>query len=284
MIDLCVFLAGQNLDTYTPLFFETLYRNCDISKIDVHVIEKGRFEYTGDYSEEVPWYTVLDLKYYIPGVGDKVHNYLLKKQQEAANKFNIYEMHDPELFFKKATPNKPFFYLGDDHAETMNWAMENCGTKKWVLFCHSDIVFKGDIISKFIPHMKDHVGILGIFSHCFAVNREAYYRVGIRFNSIANFRAEPVKHNGFDYEVRHASDPRGCSVDSKILYGWDVTELMQLIMIANGWSVDISNNNPNFVYYLEHMCSGHGYVNELTRTYQECRRVGWMQTYGIGRL
>ena len=284
MVDLCVFLAGQNLDAYVPLFFETLFRNCDTSKLCIHAVEKGSFYYTGDNSEKIPWYVTLDLKYYVPGVGDNVHQYLLNKADKINIPFTIYEMHDVNRFFVRTGPGKPFFWLGSDHAETMNWAMENCGSNKWVLFCHSDMAFRQDIIAWFADNVADDVGMLGLWSHCFAVNREAFYKVGVKFNAISNFRVVPVKHRGFDYEVRHARDPKSEVEGAKILYGWDIGELMELMMIANNWRCMLTSNDLELMMYVDHMCSGHGYVNEETRKSQEHRRQDWLKKYGVQKL
>jgi len=83
-VDLCVFLAGQHIDEYAPLFLETLQRNCNLTNLTVHVVEKGGIHYTGPPQgpDESPWYTDLLFKYYVPGVGESVHEYLLKKQKE----------------------------------------------------------------------------------------------------------------------------------------------------------------------------------------------------------
>jgi len=289
MIDLCVFFAGQNLDAYAPLFLETLYKNCDTSRLCVHVVEKGGIFYTGPEqgSDEAPWYTTLPIEYYVPGVGDNVHEYLLRKQEEVSTPFIIYEKHDPSEFFSKAKPGEPFWHFGDDHGNSLNWAIENCGTNKWIIFCHSDIIFKDDIITRFRQeHLDswnfidgDWVGMFGVYNHCYAVNRGAFFKVGVKFNCITNFRAVPVKHIGFDYELKHASDPK-CPEDSKIMYGFDIGELLETMMIANNWYCDISNVHP-FCSSLDHMCSGHGYVNEVTRLHQERRRQAWMKEYEI---
>jgi len=302
-IDLCVFFAGQNLDAYAPLFLETLYRNCDTSELSVHVVEKGGIFYTGpeQLPDEAPWYVTLPIEYYVPGVGDNVHEYLLRKQKEVSTPFTIYEKHDPAEFFSAAKPQAPFWHFGDDHGNTLNWAMENCGTSKWIIFCHSDIVFREDIITRFrqanpcklndpqhdkrwdfIHGENDWVGMFGIYNHCYAVNREAFFKVGVKFNCITNFRGVPVKHSGFDFELKHASDPK-CPVDAKIMYGFDIGELLETMMIANGWHCDISNVHP-FCSSLDHMCSGHGYVNEETRAHQEGRRQDWMRQYGIQKV
>jgi len=305
-IDLCVFFAGQNLDAYVPLFLETLYRNCDTAKLAVHVVEKGGIFYTGPEQgpDEPPWYTTLPIEYYVPGVGENVHDYLLKKKKAVnlvGQNFTIYEKHDPREFFTRATPRDPFWHFGDDHGNSLNWAMENCGSNKWIIFCHSDMVFRDDIIARFreessVPknHPQHHdmwnfidgeydwVGMFGIYNHCYAVNRETFFKVRIPFNCITNFRGAPVIHNGFDYELKHASDPK-CPADSKIMYGFDIGELTETMMIANGWHCDISNVHP-FCSSVDHMCSGHGYVNEATRAHQESRRQDWMRQYGVSKV
>lgn len=293
-VDLCVFLAGLYLDEYTPLFFETLYKNCNTTDLRVHVVEKGGIHYTGPPQSpgEAPWYTTTPFEYYVPGVPDSVHKYLLEKKQELEEMFEIYEQHDPSVFFSQAQPCKPKYHYGDDHGNTLNWAMENCGNSKWVIFCHSDMVFRKDIISAFRNKMNDWTGMFGIYNHCYAVNREAFFKVGIKFNCLANFRVQKVKHSGYDYELAHASDPH-CDLESaKIIYGFDVGELMEIMMIANAWECGIFNSvrrSPTdeealWVSYVDHMCSGHGYVNEECRVYQRSRRQQWFDEFGIRKL
>jgi len=283
MIDLCVFFAGQNLDAYAPLFLETLYQNCDTSNLCVHVVEKGGIYYNGPERDPGdPWYTSLPIQYYVPGVGDNVHEYLLQKQNEVNTPFTIYEKHDPSEFFTKTRPGEPFWHFGDDHGNTLNWAIENCGTNKWIIFCHSDIIFRNDVITRFQEEMFDWVGMFGVYNHCYAVNREAFSKVGIKFNCITNFRAVPVKHVGFDYQLKHASDPK-CPADAKVIYGFDIGELLEVMMLAYGWHCDVSNVHP-FCSSLDHMASGHGYVNEETRTHQEKRRQAWMSQYDIQKV
>uniref|UniRef100_A0A6M3ITA0 Uncharacterized protein n=1 Tax=viral metagenome TaxID=1070528 RepID=A0A6M3ITA0_9ZZZZ len=295
--DLCVFLAGHNLDTYTPLFIETLYKNCDVSNLHIHVVEKGAIVYTGPKREphEHPWYIDLPFEYYVPGVGDNVHNYLLRKQAESKVPFTIYEEHNARKFFTQSVPGEPFWAFGDDHGNTLNWAMENCGKNKWIIFCHSDMIFRGDIITSFIDDMHDWVGMFGLYNHCYAVNREAYFKVGIKFNCITNFRAVPVKHQGFDFEIRHASDPR-CPLDeSKIIYGFDIGEWMEIMMIANRWYCNVINpvrrehhmmtpQEIGLMQHVDHMCSGHGYVNNATLAHQESRRQEWLKQYGVKKV
>lgn len=300
-IDLCVGLAGMNLDVYTPLFFESLYRNCDTSKLAVHAVEKGAIVPPEDAPET--WFTHLPIEYYVPGVGDNVHEYLLRKQKEVTTPFTIYEKHNPSEFFSKAKPGKPSWELGADYSNTLNWMMENCGSNKWAIFCHLDMIFLGDIITRFRSEtfrpddpnfpganfMLGDVGAFGIYANCFAVNREAYFKVGIRFNDVASFWLLPVNHNGFDYELRHNRDPRcdylqgGDRGDAKRLYGFDILELMEVMMVANHWHCDISEVHP-FRSSLDHMCSGHGYVPEETARHQETRRQYWMELLDVQKV
>ena len=280
MIDLCVLLSGQNLESYVPLFFETLFRNCDTSRVCIHVVEKGAFYYTGDHSEEIPWYVQPDMKYYVPGVGDNVHQYLLKK---VTDEFKIYEMHDASVFFRQSTPDVPIFNGNDDHANSLNWAIKNCGSNKWIIFCHSDMLFKRDIITPLIALMNDRSALVGVYNHCYAINRDAFYKVGVRFNAISSFRVIPTPHiNGCDFEIKHKNDP-ACPADAKVIYGWDTGQLLELMMIAHGWVCDISGLHP-LRDYVEHMGSGHGYTTEVTRESQKARLQDWMRQYGGQKL
>lgn len=256
-VDLCVFLAGLNLDAYTPLFLESLYRNCDVSNLCIHVTEKGRFE--SDYNGTEDWMKGLYMEHYVPGVGENVHNYLLKKQAESMVPFTIYEMHDATRFFNQRTPNPGVYTQISDYTETLNWSMDNCGTNQWVILCHSDMVFVEDIVTEFIQLMNDQTGMFGIFGHFIAVNREAYRKVGTTFNSISNFRAVPMNAVGFDYQIMHAGDPK-CPADAKIIYGWDTFQLLELMMIANSWLCNVDERHA-LRFHVSHMCSGHGYLH-----------------------
>jgi len=279
VIDLCVFLAGNKLEEYVPLFIETLFMNCNTSNLHIHVVEKGTF----------PFYTAEscldpDIATYQP-VGRNIHEYLLKKQEESLVPFTIYEMNDPSVFFRNMRPGKPDYYQGDDHANTINWAMSNCGENKWVIICHSDMIFKKDIISELEKEMNDYTGLYGIYNHCYAVNREAFFKVGVKFNSISNIKVVPVEHKGFDYVIRSGGDPR-CLPDSKVVYGWDVGELLELIMVSCGWRCFMSQfETTDLSEMVSHLGSGHEYTmsEEMKRDHQN-KRGNWMSFYGIKRI
>uniref|UniRef100_A0A6M3L4L7 Glycosyltransferase n=1 Tax=viral metagenome TaxID=1070528 RepID=A0A6M3L4L7_9ZZZZ len=258
-MDLIVFLSGNNLNAYTPLFLETLYRNCDVSNLHIHVVEKGRI--VSDLISTDRYGESFIEENYVGGVGENVHNYLLRKKETSPVPFTIYEQHDPRPFFFQAAPRVPLFNMIHDYSETLKWSMENCGTNRWAIFCHSDMFFLSDIITEFSNNLKDHMGMYGIWGHCLAINREAYYKVGVGFASISNFRAVrlPDSYKGWDYIIRHASDPR-CLPDSKIIYGWDTFQLMELFMIANGWLCEVEDTHK-LRYHVHHQASGHGYMN-----------------------
>jgi hypothetical protein len=281
-VDLCVFLTGHKLEEYVPLFIETLFRNCSTSNIHIHVVEKGTFlDFTCESGLDP------DPNNFRP-VGKHVHEYLLRKQTDSWDKvvpFTIHEMPDPSVFFRNSSPSPPDCFMADDHANTLNWAIANCGTRKWVIFCHLDMVFVGDIITEFINNMDRDIGLFGLYNHCFAVNREAFQKVGVKFNSIPGFRAVPVTHSGFDYVIRHSRDPR-CTSDSKIIYGWDVGELLELIMVANGWRCNISQFEVNDLSSLvEHLGSGHEYTNnETMKRDHASKRQNMLGFYMINRI
>jgi hypothetical protein len=279
-VDLCVFLAGNKLEEYTPLFIETLFMNCDTSKLHIHVVEKGNFL---DYKSEFE--TLADLTMYQP-VAKNIHEYLLNKKAESSIPFSIYEMHDPSLFFTSSRPDPPCYWLGDDHANTLNWSMTNCGTNKWVIFCHSDMIFVGDAVTTLVNDLKDDMGLYGLYNHFYAVNRDAFNKVGVKFNSIDGFRTVPMSPSGdFDYVIRHMDDPR-CTPDSKVIYGWDVGELLELMMIAHGWKCTMSQFALSDLFIMiDHLASGHEYTtNEQMKADHARRRANWMRRYGIKRI
>ena len=282
-IDLCVAMAGGNLDVYAPLFFESLYRNCDMSKIAVHVVEKGAI--VPPDREEKDWNVHLPFEYYVPGVGENVHNYLLRKQEAVSTPFTIYEKHDPSEFFVNTSPCEPFWELGSDYYNTLNWMMENCGSNKWVIFCHLDMIFLQDILARLRVDMQDHAGLVGVYAHCWAVNREAFYKVGIKFNCRDSFWLLPVNHAGYDYVLRSGRDKR-CNPlpdGAKRLYGFDMLELMEVMMVASGWHCDLDGEHP-YRSMVDHMCSGHGYVPEHVAQGQESRRQYWMNLLGVQKV
>jgi len=282
-IDLCVAMAGGNLNVYAPLFFESLYRNCDTSKLSVHVVEKGGIV-PPDRNEE-NWNVHLPFEYYVQGVGDNVHNYLLRKQAEVSTPFTIYEKHDPSEFFSNSGPTPGGWDLGEDYSNTLNWMMDNCGSNKWVIFCHLDMIFLEDIITRLRSEMLDHVGVFGIYAHCWAINREAYHKVGIRFNTVNSLWLLPVPHNGYDYVMRSGNDKR-CNPlpdGAKRLYGFDILELIEVVMMANGWHCDVDGEHP-YRSMVDHMCSGHGYVPEVVAQGQETRRQYWQKLLGVEKV
>jgi len=283
-VDLCVLFAGLDLNAFAPLFLETLYRNCDVSNLCVHVVEKGRFE--SEYNGTEEWMKNLFMENYIPGVGDNVHNYLLKKKEESLVPFTIHDAHDASMFFNKRTPSEPEYGLGSDYAETLNWAIDNCGQNKWIIFCHSDMVFIKDIITPFIERMGDWTaGMFGIYGHFIAVNREAYHKINGNFNIISNFRAVPFSAAGFDYIIRHAADPRCPDVpESKTIYGWDTFQLLELMMIANGWVCDVEERH-DLKDYVHHMASGHGYLGSKEAVDNRQGIISaWLNTYKVKRV
>jgi len=272
-VDLCVFLAGNNLNGYVPLFFESLKRNCTISDLCIHVVEKGNFVMPDD------WDGMPIMDHYAPGVGDNVHNYLLKLQREMGVPFEIYEKHDPREFFIRSTPYEPSWHLASDHANTMHWAMSNCGTNNWIIFAHSDVIFMGDIITSLIEDMKDIAGMLGVHSHIMAINRYAYQHLGIKFNSISAFYAVKATDYGSGlHVVRHINDPE-CIDRSIPLFGWDTGELLRLIMIAHGWKCDIYKNEK-YIKTVWHGGSGHGYGFKGPNE----RLDRFLQIFGISRI
>ncbi len=285
-VDLCVAMAGGSLNVYAPLFFESLYRNCDMSKVAVHVVEKGVIV-PPDRSEK-DWNVNLPFEYYVPGVGDNVHAYLLRKQKEVSTPFTIYEKHDPSEFFSKLGPQDSGWMLGADYSNTLNWMMDNCGSNNWVIFCHLDMIFLdgADILARLRSEMQDNVGVFGVYAHCWAINREAYYRVGQKFNCVGSFWLLPTPLiNGFDYVLRNGGDPR-CNPlpeGAKRLYGFDILELIEVMMVAHGWVCDVNGEHP-YRSMVDHMCSGHGYVPEEVAQGQEKRRQYWMNLLGVKAL
>jgi len=275
-VDLCVFLAGNKLEEYTPLFIETLFMNCDTSNLHIHVVEKGYFP-TFTSEGGLSW----DLSTYQP-VSESVHNYLLRKQAESPVPFTIYKKHDPREFLRTTFPGPPIYEQGDDQGNSYNWAMANCGTSKWVILCHSDMIFVGDIVTALMKEMNDYTGLYGVWNHCCAINREAFNNIGVKFNIAVNFRAVPVEHSGFDYVIRHASDPR-CPANSKVIYGWDIGELLELIMVAYGWRCAVSQFMwTDLSVLVDHLGSGHEYTtNEEMKRDHASKRRNWMDRYGI---
>jgi hypothetical protein len=58
----------------------------------------------------------------------------------------------------------------------------NCGTAKWCVISHVDVVFYADTLTWMRRHMADNVGIVGTHCPIMGVNRLAYQNRGIGFN------------------------------------------------------------------------------------------------------
>lgn len=276
-IDLCVFLSGNYLEYWTPLFFETLFKKCDVSDLHIHVVEKGLFK-----GEENPDAQSLEWaqEHFIP-IGENVHNYVLKKKEESPVPFTIYTLDSP--FYYERGGEKPFFLLANDHAETVHWAIENCGESQWMIFCHTDIVFLDDVIEVLKGGIAPNLGMFGIHAHCFILNVEAYQQVGIKFNAVSCFFVEEIKAANSTYVVRHINDPE-CKDKSKPIFGWDTGRLLELVMVGNKWKCNM-NDGTRFNLYVAHGGSGHGYGQKGSIKQEAIKRLEELtQKHGVQKI
>jgi len=177
-------------------------------------------------------------------------------------------------------PRPSKYDQNSDHAESVNWAIRNCGTSNFVIMCHSDMIFTQDIISEFAKEIKcPELGAYGIQNHCYVINRDAFNRVHTRMNAIGNWWVVPVA-NGL-YKLKHGSDVEALKTPGKIqLNGFDTSELLILMMWAHAWYTDLDENN-RLKPFVDHMCSGHGYTSDDVNASHVGRREAWRNTWGV---
>lgn len=148
-IDFCVALNGQNVDVLTHILFKSLSDHCNTKDLNFHIVDNGITE-PRENLKKIPkdalWHTI-----------------------------------DP-----KWKPSRP---LEEYYSESIltpwdvaGWMVNNCGTSKWCMLSHIDLVFNGDVLSWFRNRMADRVGIVGTHCPIMLVNREAYKEQGVNFN------------------------------------------------------------------------------------------------------
>lgn len=127
-----------------------------------------------------------------------------------------------------------------DVARTCEWGVENCGSEKWCIISHMDIMFKGDWIGAARSKMRDDYGMLGEHCPIMALNRDAYKRNGrYGFTDVAQFFAVPINESGSgtDCKLRFKGDPR-ITEQSVAIRGFDNGELLELELRTGGWHCD----------------------------------------------
>lgn len=194
--DFCVAVEGPNLDVLLPVFFESFAKVVGTSRLDCHLILKDlSLRDLKIFQDPAPPGTEIITQW-------SVHTYPCTRGRTVA----------------------------EDTATTADWMVGSCGTNPYVFLSHFDLWFKEDIVSTMLNLMDKDVGQIGTHCPLMLLNREAYKRCCMRFESFDNFYACPTSDGTNRVKLRHRDDPRrhgGNRVD-----GFDVGELLELNLQA----------------------------------------------------
>ncbi len=203
-IDFCVTVTAPNVDVLFKLFFSSLKRHSNLSKVKFHILDKG----CNAAGREQLHRSLHSHDYIIYGCLDKNN-------------------HD----------------LGSvDVTRNCDWMVNNCGTCKWVVISHFDIMFKRDFLGKMMDHMKDDVAMVGQHCAIMALNREAYKHSYLKFRSMSGFVAQPIGDGSGEYRIRYSNDKRVKPHDGSVpIRGFDVGQLLELELQNQGWKISPLN-------------------------------------------
>ncbi len=207
-VDFCVTASAPNVDVLFRLFFGSLQRHSDLSRTKFHILDRGCNE-SG-----------------LAQIRESLQRY----------PYTIYDQ------LGKIDTNVG----SSDVAVTCDWMVNNCGTAKWCVISHFDVVFKKDFLGKMREHMRDDTAMVGQHCAIMAVNREAYTNSLVRFQSISGFVAQPIYDmvDGLrilsnQYRMRYASDERVRPGDGSVpIRGFDTAQLLELEFRSQSWKVE----------------------------------------------
>ncbi len=201
MIDFCVVVSAPNVDVLFRLFFGSLQRHSALNDVCFHILDRG------------------------------CNDAGLRQVRESLLRY-------PHTIYSCVDRNHETLGSAIDVAGNCDWMVNNCGTSKWVVISHFDIVFKKDFLGRMVQHMSDDVALIGQHCAIMAVNREAYKQSRIKFRSMGGFVAQPIGDGSGEYRVRHSRDPRVKEHDGSVtIRGFDIGQLLELEMRNMGWKV-----------------------------------------------
>lgn len=211
-IDLCIAFNGRNVDILSQLYFESFFRCCKTERLNLHLIDNG-----------------------------------IDKNEVKLSSIQLnYTWHRPKSEWKPSLPITDYYAESAlDVVSIAEWILDNCGTSKWCILSHFDILFRNDIISWIRSKISDDVGVIGTHCPMMTINREAYKTRSVGF-----------ANQGSQY---------------------DVGMLLELDLVSKGWKHEkfdeCANTHYPMEHFFHHIGGGGGYKCKLefdaTRNYAE---------------
>lgn len=137
--------------------------------------------------------------------------------------------------------------LVKDTEWSCSWAVENCGTNKFVVLSHFDVFFVADWLNYLRSQITDQVGILG--QHCpfMLLNREAYAQSRFKFAYAGPFSVVPLKDHPDQCRMYLYNDERA---EGSMRIGFDTGELLELELRYLGWECrPLREEYDNYFYH-----------------------------------
>lgn len=115
-----------------------------------------------------------------------------------------------------------------DVAATCQWMIDHCGDKEWCFIMHFDVFFKTPWLTYMRSKIAHDVGQIGCHGHgMVGYRRSAINICQTTLDCVTNIYG--VHDRDGHVRPRHQYDPR-CTDTSLRLWGWDVGELLELVM------------------------------------------------------
>lgn len=162
-IDFCVSFIGENAGLLAQVCFETLGRYCDLTCINIHLINKQ--------------------------VSNKVWSEVMQAAGCLDVPVRIYNLDTGWSPYRGAVDQYSYNYGGsgeyNDAARTAEWVVNNCGDAEWCILSHFDVIWRADIV-KWLKEKQQFSGAMMVGSHCpiMLLNRGAYQRCGVKFDAV----------------------------------------------------------------------------------------------------
>ncbi len=153
IVDYCVAFNGKNTDVLSKVFFDTLFEQCNMTNVRLHIVDNGQVKE------------------------------LVDKQ---VNKYNP-TWYTPKGEIQPTNPPNDFYVTSILNPWTMaEWMLENCGKFQWCVISHFDMLFTGDVLSWMRSVMSDNTAIVGTHCPIMAINRKLYKNRRVGFEPSTN--------------------------------------------------------------------------------------------------